>query len=165
MPHALPQSNALLGRRAMKTPFYRTSDGQSGIFFTAFGAFVAWQAAQYPLGRAAQMGPGYFPLIIGAMLVVVGLIVMGKSIPADASKSDPLDWRAAALVTIAILASALLLLTAGLLVAIPVLVIVSSLAAREIHWRTTILTAVFLTVMAWLVFIVGLGLRIPLIWS
>lgn len=149
----------------MKSPFYRTSDGQSGIFFTGFGAFLAWQSLQYPLGRAAQMGPGYFPLVIGCLLVVVGLIVIAKAILADAPRTTPFDWRAAAIVTIAIIASAFLLLTAGLLVAIPVLVVVSSLAARELHWGTTILTTIVLTAMAWLVFIVGLGLRIPLIWS
>lgn len=149
----------------MKTPFYRTSDGQSGIFFTGFGAFVIWQSLQYPLGRAAQMGPGYFPLVIGCLLVLVGLAVTAKAITSGGPRTLPFEWRAAGIVTIAILASALLLLTAGLLVAIPVLVIVSSFAAAELHWRTTILTAVFLTAMAWLIFIVGLGLRIPLIWS
>lgn len=149
----------------MNTPFYRTSDGQSGIFFTGFGGFVIWQSLQYPLGRAAQMGPGYFPLVIGCLLVLVGLAVIGKSLTAGAERTLPFEWRAAGIVTVAIIAAALLLLTAGLLIAIPVLVIVSSLAASELHWRTTILTAAFLTAMAWLIFIVGLGLRIPLIWS
>lgn len=149
----------------MKTQFYRTADGQSGLFFTAFGAFVIWQALKYPLGRAAQMGPGYFPLILGILLLIVGLVVTAKSILSQAEALPRFDWKATGLVTLAIVGSSLMLLTAGLLVAIPVLVIVSSFAATDLNWRSTLLTTLFLTVMAWLVFILGLGLRIPLIWS
>lgn len=149
----------------MKTRFHQTADGQSGLFFTAFGLFIIWQSLQYPLGRAAQMGPGYFPLVVGILLTLVGLAVTATAMAAASEKLPPFEWRAAVAITAAIVASGLLLLTAGLLVAIPVLVVVSSLAVRRRSWPAVIATAVALTFMAWLIFIAGLGLRIPLFWS
>jgi hypothetical protein len=142
--------------------FYKTPDGQAGIFFTLFGLFVAWQSLHYPLGRPSQMGPGFFPLGLGSLLVIVGLIVIINSVRSIQANAEPFAWRPAIIITIAILASGLLLLTAGLFVAIPVLVLVASLAARNNRWPAVLLSAVGLTLMAWLIFIVGLDLRIPL---
>lgn len=149
----------------MGQKFYQTADGQSGLFFTLFGAFVAWQATRYPLGTMARMGPGYFPLTLGLSLTLVGLGVTVRSVLASQQAADRLEWRSAIAVTAAIVLSGVLLLTAGLVVAIPVLVIASSLAAREQRWWATLATAVALTAMAYLIFILGLGLRIPVVWS
>ena len=40
-------------------------DFWTGLAFTAFGAFTVALAQGYDLGRAARMGPGYFPTILG----------------------------------------------------------------------------------------------------
>lgn len=149
----------------MKEKFYRTPDGQAGIFFALFGTFVAWQALQYPLGKPSQMGPGFFPLGLGSLLVLVGIVVIVNAIRAGGDRAVPFEWRSALVITVAVLASGMLLLTAGLLVAIPVLILVSALAARNSSWLLVLVSAVALTVMAWLIFIVGLDLRIPLLWS
>lgn len=149
----------------MKAKFYRTPDGQSGIFFTVFGAFVAWQSMQYPLGRLSQMGPGFFPLILGCLMAFVGLVVIANAIRESSEQVESFQWRSAIVITAAILASGALLLTAGLFVAIPVLVLVASLAARKSRWTSVVISAVVLTLMAWLIFIVGLDLRIPLYWN
>ncbi len=149
----------------MKEKFYNTPDGQAGIFFTVLGAFVAWQSLQYPLGRLSQMGPGMFPLGLGSLLTLVGLIVIFSSTRTRQEASLPFEWRSALVITSAILASGFLLLTAGLFIAIPVLILIAALAARNSNWRSVILSTFVLTVMAWLIFIVGLDLRIPLIWS
>jgi hypothetical protein len=145
--------------------FYKTPDGQAGIFFTLFGLFVAWQSLRYPLGRLSQMGPGLFPLGLGSLLVVVGVIVIVNAIRSSQAAAEPFAWPPAIIITAAVLASGLLLLTAGLFVAIPVLVLIASLAARNNRWPAVLLTAVSLTIMAWLIFIVGLDLRIPLFWN
>ena len=55
----------------------------------------------------------------------------------------------------------LLLPRLGLLLALPLLVLMSSLAGDAFHWRDALLSAVVLTAGGWLVFIQGLGLVIP----
>ena len=115
----------------MDQRFYKTADGQSGLFFTALGAFVVWQSSTYSIGTVAKMGPGYFPLVLGILLTIVGLAVTFKSIRTPQEAAARFEWRSAIAITGAIVLSGLLLLTAGLVVAVPVLVIVSSFAARE----------------------------------
>ena len=41
-------------------------DFVSGAMFTVTGAAFAWNAATaYTVGTAGQMGPGYFPMVLG----------------------------------------------------------------------------------------------------
>ena len=52
-------------------------DFVSGLMFTAVGAGFAWNAAlSYDIGSASQMGPGYFPLVLGLVLVLLGGFIM-----------------------------------------------------------------------------------------
>ena len=37
----------------------------SGLLFMAAGVTFAWLASGYTIGHGAQMGPGYFPLVLG----------------------------------------------------------------------------------------------------
>ena len=43
----------------------------SGLLFIVAGAAFAWGASTYPIGRAARMGPGYFPFVLGVVLIAV----------------------------------------------------------------------------------------------
>ena len=142
----------------------RSADGQSGLFFTAFGLIVAIIARQYPVGTPGQMGPGFFPLWLGILLAVVGGVVIVQALRTEQVAMPRVEWRAAGFVTLAIVAAGVLLLTAGLFVAIPVLVVIASLAGRNVRVVRVVVTAVALTAMAYLIFIVGLELRIPLTW-
>jgi len=143
----------------------RSPDGQSGLFFTAFGIIVAILAAQYPLGTPARMGPGFFPFWLGVLLTVAGGLVIVQSLRSAPERIAPLEWRSAAIITLAIVISASLLLTAGLLVAIPALVIISAFAGRNVKVLPVAVTAAVLTAMAYAIFILGLDLRIPLLWG
>jgi hypothetical protein len=52
-------------------------DFASGVMFGVTGAAFAWNAATaYNVGTAAQMGPGYFPLVLGLVLVMLGGFIM-----------------------------------------------------------------------------------------
>src|SRR5436305_9485300 len=52
----------------------------SGLFFAAIGLFAAIHATDYTIGRVTRMGPGFFPLILGLILVALGLTNMVRSI-------------------------------------------------------------------------------------
>src|SRR6266404_5118301 len=45
-------------------------DFAAGLMFVAFGVAAIAIGSGYPLGVAARMGPGYFPRILGIMLIV-----------------------------------------------------------------------------------------------
>lgn len=144
--------------------FVRNSDVQSGFAFIAFGVGALFLALGYPRGTPGQMGPGFFPFWLGVLLAIVGVAVLVKGLRSGAS--DPMariEWRALAAITVAVVVSGLLLRPAGLAIAIPALVVISALASRDLRPVTVAVTAAVLTFMAWLIFIAGLGLRIPVI--
>lgn len=150
----------------MYRALFKSADGQSAIFFVLFGLLTAGVGRQYAFGSPSQMGPGFFPVILGCLLTLVGLIVAMQALRAKADVDMvPVDWRALGAITAAVLFSAGTLLTLGLTVAIPVLVIVGSLASRSFRIVPVLATAAVLTFMAWAIFIWGLGLRIPIWWG
>src|SRR6476620_7077170 len=64
--------------------------------FTAVGVAFAWGATNYTIGNGARMGPGYFPLMLGILLAVLGLIVTFTSLVVETENGDPigkLAWK------------------------------------------------------------------------
>ena len=51
----------------------------------------------------------------------------------------------------------------GLLISLPLLIIISSWASDEFSWKATLINAVVLTVMSWVIFVKGLALTIPVL--
>jgi uncharacterized membrane protein YqjE len=49
-----------------------------------------------------------------------------------------------------------------MIISLPVLVLIASLAGDEFHWGEVMVNAAVLTVFSWVIFIWGLGLTIPL---
>ena len=49
----------------------------SGLLFMAVGIAFAWGATNYSVGTGARMGPGYFPLILGICMAILGGIIIG----------------------------------------------------------------------------------------
>jgi hypothetical protein len=48
----------------------------TGLVFSAIGAGALWLDQAYQIGSAMAMGPGYVPMIIGSLLVLLGVIKM-----------------------------------------------------------------------------------------
>jgi putative tricarboxylic transport membrane protein len=57
-----------------------TIDRVSGAFLVLVGLFVAWERRVLPLGSTHHPGPGYVPLLLAILLIILGaiLIVQGK---------------------------------------------------------------------------------------
>jgi hypothetical protein len=59
----------------------RPKDFWAGLMFIGFGLFtVAWSLTHYQMGTAVRMGPGYFPVMLGGLLAVLGAAVLAESI-------------------------------------------------------------------------------------
>jgi hypothetical protein len=140
-------------------------DFWSGLMFVVVGVGFAWGALNYSFGSSARPGPGYFPFGLGVILAVLGALVLFKALTIESPGGDPIGriaWRPLLLVHGSLALFGLLLPFAGMVIALPVLVVVSALAGDEFHIGEAIANAVVLTVGSWLVFIKGLGLTIPL---
>lgn len=111
------------------------------------------------IGSAVSMGPGYFPLVLSGVLVLIGLIVGLRAIAAsDEVDLSVIPWRAIAMISLSSVAFAALVTGAGLLIASMVTVITASYATRSATLLSSITTAVVLTAFCVIVFVYGMQL-------
>ena len=65
----------------------------SGLLYTVAGAAFAFGATNYTVGTGARMGPGYFPLLLGILLALIGAFVMFKSLTVETQDGDKIgSW-------------------------------------------------------------------------
>ena len=130
--------------------------------FTGFGVFAIFEAQKYDMGVIERMGPGYFPTILGVLLVVLGLAVFVRSFFAGVEARIKIDLRPIILVLAGVVAFGLLLNTAGLVVAALALVVLSCLGSWEFRLLDTAVIFIVLIVFCTAVFYYGLEVSMPL---
>jgi Tripartite tricarboxylate transporter TctB family len=141
-------------------------DFWSGLMFVAVGVGFAWGATEYSFGSSARPGPGYFPFGLGILLAVLGGMVLFKALTIETHDGDPVGafaWRPLFIILASVALFGVLLPRVGMLIALPLLVVLSSLASDEFTWKGALINAVVLTALSWVVFIKGLSLTIPLL--
>ena len=139
------------------------TDFWTGLLFGGLGLFVALYAAtHYALGTAVRMGPGYFPAWIGALVALLGLILLVRSLRFDGPRLPRLHLRPTSLILVASVAFGYLLKPFGLILATILLVIASAAGGHEFRWREAVLLALALALFSFAVFVYGLGLPFPL---
>jgi hypothetical protein len=147
------------------------ADFFSGVMFTTVGAAFAVGATTYNIGDGARMGPGYFPLMLGILLSVLGLLIVFQALvveTADGGKIGRWAWKPLFFVIAANVAFGVLLgglpsigLPAmGLILAIYALTIIASLAGEHFKLRDVLVLATILAVGSYIAFIWALKLQI-----
>ena len=140
-----------------------TKDFLSGLMFVAFGLAALYFGQHLAVGTPVRMGPGYVPRMLSLILLALGAVVC---IVALVSGSEPVErpkWKPITLVTIGIVCFGLLFERAGLIPALIVLVMISSLAGEEFKLTEVIGNIVVLSILCTLVFKVGLGMNISVV--
>lgn len=136
----------------------------SGMVLGGFGLFIAIYAAQhYEIGTTAAMGPGYFPVALGSILTVLGLIIMLLSIRRVPTEiwQVPFTLRPLLAVLAAVLVFAVLILKLGLVPSTVALTLVAALAEPKFRFQRTILLGIGLALLSWLIFRLGLKMPLP----
>ncbi|MGW3605058.1 tripartite tricarboxylate transporter TctB family protein [Micromonospora sp. NPDC005161] len=133
-----------------------------GLFVLIGGAFV-WVALGYELGAPLRMGPGAFPLLVGATVAALGLAIIIKGLVAGEGISfGPVPWRAVAAIVLAVLFFGLTVRRLGFVPTSAVTALLTTLASARVRLLTAVAVAAGLTAASTLIFVVGLQLRIPL---
>ena len=138
----------------------------AGGVFIVIGVAFATGSLAYRLGSPLEMGPGYYPLLLGGILVGFGLIVVVKGfIAGEGEPIGNVDWRAVVLVTAALLFFGLTIRGLGLIGALFGASLLGALARSETSLRDVLLISVGLTVLCVGIFVFALQLRLPLVGS
>ena len=137
-------------------------DFWAGLMFTAFGGTAIWMAQAYPLGRAARMGPGYFPTLIGGLLVAFGLFIALRGLAVDGHHLDSFHFKPLLMVLASVVLFGFALQYLGLFVAIVTLVVVASLGGHEFRLREALILAAILAAGSVAIFSYGLKLQIQI---
>lgn len=127
------------------------------------GAMVI--ARDYGMGTAMKMGPGYFPSILGGALVLIGGISLVRSFVQPGEPVGRFAFKPLALIIGSTLLCGFLIRPAGLVVALPVLVLISAYASTKFRWGVALTAAVVLTSFCVLVFAKALGIPVPVLGS
>ena len=140
-------------------------DFWAGLMFVVTGLGFAWGAQFYSFGTSARPGPGYFPLGLGLLLAGLGALTLFEALTIETDDGEPVGafaWKPLGTILVAVVLFGVLLPRLGMALTIPVLVMISSLAGDEFHWREALINSVVLAVGSWAIFILGLKLVIPL---
>ena len=137
-------------------------DFYSGLMFFGIGLIAMILAFQYPLGTAARMGPGYFPRVLGGILMLLGTILSVRSFREQGPPITPFAWKSIALVLGGVFIFAAIVISIGLVVATTVLIFVTGYASREFNVKESIISSIVLSALSVLLFIVGLKLQFPI---
>jgi hypothetical protein len=138
-------------------------DFWAGLMFMGTGlAFTIGALEYYQMGTAVRMGPGYFPAVLGGLLVVLGGIIFFTSFATEGPPVPRILFRPLVLVTVATIAYGYLMKPLGLVGATAALVYISALGGHEFKWKEVTILFVALIVMSILVFVKGLTLPFPI---
>jgi fumarate reductase subunit C len=139
-------------------------DFWAGVIYLALAAVALWIGRNYSLGSSARMGPGYFPVVLGSILAVFGIVSVGRSLLRPGEAITAFAWRPLVLVLGSVALFGLLLDRVGVLIALPCLIIVSALASRQSRINATSVSAlVGMVAFCVVVFVKGLGVPMPLL--
>lgn len=144
----------------------------AGLMFLVVGVAFAWGATTYSVGSGARMGPGYFPLLLGILLAIIGAVVMFKSTVVETEGGDPIGkwaWKQIFFIIGANLLFGVLLAglpsfgipAMGLIIAIYGLTFMASLAGSSFNFKEVFLLATVLAAGSYVAFVWALALQFP----
>jgi hypothetical protein len=137
-------------------------DFWAGAFLIAIGATAIFIARNYAFGTALRMGPGYFPVVLGGLLILFGIFILAMGLRRSEKISGAWSIRGLIILPLSLLLFGVLIDRAGFVPALLVLIFGSATASTEFRFVEVLLFSVFMTALSVIVFVWGLGLPYPL---
>lgn len=137
-------------------------DLAAGLMFVGIGVFVFIYAQDYGIGTPAHLGPGVFPMLLSALLTLLGLAITATALRDHVRTRITLSWRPLLVISAALALFGFGLETLGLFAVVALLVLVSRFARPGEFFLESLVLALVVAAVASLVFGVALGLPVPL---
>jgi hypothetical protein len=136
----------------------------AGLMFVAIGTLGLWVSRDYPVGTALRMGTGYVPRLLCWILIGLGAAILIQGLREKDAPPERVtlgQLLPVGVVTASLIAFALAIEQLGFVLSVLLLVGVGAGAARDIKAWEALAAAIVLITLCWAIFILGLGLTIP----
>jgi putative tricarboxylic transport membrane protein len=142
-------------------------DVAAGAFFVAVGLVYGGMAWRFmPFGHALNMGPGYFPMLLSALLAILGAATLLRGLwIGEGSPFGIVPWRALLMLSLATIFFASFVRQLGLLPCVFASSMLASLSSPQIKPTTAAFVSLVIAVFSVGVFIYGINLPIPIFGS
>ena len=137
----------------------------AGLVFLAIGIAGLYFGNDLAFGTSARMGPGYFPILLSGLIIVVGLVVGFQGLTVEGPPIEKVQLRPIAFIIAAILIFGFLIESIGLALTAILLTIFAAYARPEVKLSETILLGVGLALFTVVVFVYVLGQALPAWWG
>lgn len=140
-------------------------DFWTGLIYILVGSAALVISRDYEMGTAVKMGPAYFPTILSGLLMGIGVISVLRSFFKSGTPIGAIAWKGVFLIAAATILFGMIVRGAGVVIALPLLVIISASASARFSFKTSLIEAAGITAFCILVFIQGLGVPLPILGS
>lgn len=141
----------------------------AGLVFL-IGGLTLFEANRYPFGTVRNMGPGFFPTIVGLALLVLGAAILaggrlhGPAVVGEVDEDDG-EVRRRSIRSLIVLPAAILVFAAlvrgyGLAPATFLSVLVSAFADTRVRFIRALAIAAAVTLLCLAIFSLGLGIQV-----
>ena len=137
----------------------------AGAVFLLIGAAGAYFGNDLAFGTAARMGPGYFPVLLSWLIIIIGVIVAFRGVTIEGPPIEPVQLRPMLFVVAAILMFGYLIDALGLGLTAITLTVVAAYARRDASFSEALLLGAALAIFAVLVFVYALSQPLPAWWG
>jgi len=138
----------------------QSKDFLAGVAAVLIGVFVIVATSGYGFGTPRRMGPGFFPVSLGVVLSLIGVVIALGALRSQ-EKLPKLNVRPYIVIPLAILMFALLVTRLGFGPAGVATVMLAGVAEPRTQKLHLLLLALGLVPAVWLLFAVGLGVQVP----
>lgn len=128
------------------------------LLLAGLGITVILVGRGYPQGTLTAMGPGFLPVLLGSVLLLLALPLLWRAAP---QSLPAVPWRPVVCVASGMLAWAVLAEPLGFFPAAWAQIALSAFALPQAERRKDLLVALLLSIGAWLLFVRALGLPLP----
>lgn len=131
-----------------------------GILMTAIGLFFAIYGTRYNFGTAFRMGPGFFPVVLGWVLAVLGILV---ALPAWWRRGEPITFQFSNLFwcVVSLVAFAATLYLLGVVVS-SFLAALLSLVPSKMKLKVRLTVCAVVALLTTIIFPIGLNMNLPI---
>ncbi|MEO9339134.1 tripartite tricarboxylate transporter TctB family protein [Mesorhizobium sp. SB112] len=142
----------------MKSYSIDPSNGLCGAIFVGAGLFFLMQSLDLEIGTAFRMGPGYFPLVLACIMIILGIVIFVQALRVEGEPIGHIAWRGMAFILFAPIFFGLTVRGLGFVPAIFFTGLIAAFASSRMKPGVALLLVAGLTIFSVVVFSYALGL-------